>query len=160
MAADMDTGDMGDTAEAVDTMARKREKLFLNLTPNQKPKLPLLPKLILKPKLMPTMVMVDTVVDMDMLDMAVDTVDTVADTTARDLLNLTLKLKPKLPLLLKLMLKLKLMPTMVMVDTDMVVDTDTVDTVDTVADTTARDPLNLILKLKLKLKLTMVDTME
>merc|ERR1712154_205797 len=34
---------------------------------------------------------------------------------------------------------------------------DTVDTVDTVADTLARDPLNLILKLKLKP--TMVDTM-
>merc|ERR1711884_184373 len=95
------------------------------------------------------MVMVDTVVDMDMVDMAVDTVDTVADTTARDLLILTLKLKPKLPLLLKLMLKLKLMPTMVMVDT--VVDTDTMDV--------KGGPLKVMPKLTMvDITVTVVDT--
>merc|ERR1712150_217739 len=95
---------MGDTA--VDTMARKGEKLFLN------------PKLILKPK--PTTDTVDTAVDMDMVDMAVDTVDTVVDSMARDLLNLILSLK----------LKPTMVDTMVAMDTD--VDTVTVDTADMV----------------------------
>merc|ERR1712083_910236 len=96
----------------VDTTAGKRGKLPLMPLPNLKP----MPKLLPKPMLMPMLkpMLMDT-----------DTVDTVADIMARDLL----------------MLNLSLMPLLITVDT-MVLDTTAVDTdmaatdmVDTVLDT-------------------------
>merc|ERR1712027_252477 len=81
------------------------------------------------------MVMVDMDTDVDMV--TVDTVDTVADTTARDLLSLNLKLT--------------MVDTMEAMDTDV----DTMVMVDTVVDTDTMDVKGDLLKVMPKL--TMVD---
>merc|ERR1719312_1073708 len=131
---------------------------------------PLMPSQRLRPMLDFSMEDTDMVLDsdtpvLDMLDTVTDSAtpvldtDTVLDTTARDLLMLSLKPRPMLDFSMEDMDTVldSDTPVLDMLDTAMLLPMLVLAT-DTVLDTTARDPLMPNLKLKLMLVFSMEDT--